>query len=128
MLLAHEHQHNETMLQLMQMVDGYEPVERDPGPRSEPAADGPEMVEVDGGEAEIGAGRHGFAYDNERPRHMREIERFLIDRTPVTNARLRRVPRRHRRRAADVLGARRRGRMGDARHGSRRSRSTRRCR
>ena len=26
MLLAHEHQHNETMLQLLQMVDGYEPV------------------------------------------------------------------------------------------------------
>ena len=25
MLLAHEHQHNETMLQLLQMVDGYEP-------------------------------------------------------------------------------------------------------
>ena len=29
MLLAHEHQHNETMLQLLQMVDGYEPVRRD---------------------------------------------------------------------------------------------------
>ena len=26
MLLAHEHQHNETMLQLLQMVDGYEPL------------------------------------------------------------------------------------------------------
>ena len=28
MLLAHELQHNETMLQLLQMVDGYEPVDR----------------------------------------------------------------------------------------------------
>jgi gamma-glutamyl hercynylcysteine S-oxide synthase len=84
MLLAHEHQHNETMLQLIQMVDGYEPVERDDGPAAEPVADGPEMVRVDGGEVEIGAGPDGFAYDNERPRHRREIEPFSIDRAPVT--------------------------------------------
>jgi gamma-glutamyl hercynylcysteine S-oxide synthase len=86
MLLAHEHQHNETMLQLIQMVDGYEPVERHPEPPGELGTDGPEMVAVDGGEVEIGAGPHGFAYDNERPRHRRQIEPFLIDRTPVTNA------------------------------------------
>jgi gamma-glutamyl hercynylcysteine S-oxide synthase len=86
MLLAHEHQHNETMLQLIQMVDGYEPVARDPEPRGEQAAGGPEMVRVDGGEVEIGAGPDGFAYDNERPRHVREVEPFRIDRTPVTNA------------------------------------------
>jgi iron(II)-dependent oxidoreductase len=85
MLIAHEHQHNETMLQLLQMVDGYEPVERDPGPASEPAGDGPEMVPVEGGEVEIGAGEGGFAYDNERSRHAVEIRPFLIDRTPVTN-------------------------------------------
>ncbi len=35
MLIAHEHQHNETMLQLLQMVDGYEP----PLERPDPAAD-----------------------------------------------------------------------------------------
>ncbi|MGH2960941.1 MAG: SUMF1/EgtB/PvdO family nonheme iron enzyme [Solirubrobacterales bacterium] len=85
MLLAHEHQHNETMLQLFQMVESYEPVERDPGPAAEPAAEGPEMVRVDGGESEIGAGPDGFAYDNERPRHGVELEPFWIDRTPVTN-------------------------------------------
>ncbi len=85
MLLAHEHQHNETMLQLFQMVESYEPVERDPGPAAEPAAEGPEMVRMDGGESEIGAGPDGFAYDNERPRHGVELEPFWIDRTPVTN-------------------------------------------
>ena len=85
MLIAHEHQHNETMLQLIQMVDSYEPVERDPAPAAEPAPDGPEMVRVEKGEVEIGAGPHGFAYDNERPRHPRELEEFWIDRTPVTN-------------------------------------------
>jgi iron(II)-dependent oxidoreductase len=85
MLIAHEHQHNETMLQLLQMVTGYEPVERDPAPAAEPVATGPEMVAVDGGEVEVGAGPEGFAYDNERPRHTVEIEPFEIDRTPVTN-------------------------------------------
>jgi len=86
MLLAHEHQHNETMLQLLQMVEAYEPVERDPEPAAEPAPDGPEMVRVDGGEVAIGAGAEGFAYDNERPRHGVDIESFWIDRAPVTNA------------------------------------------
>ena len=32
MLLAHEQQHNETMLQLLQMVDGYEPVDPSSAP------------------------------------------------------------------------------------------------
>jgi gamma-glutamyl hercynylcysteine S-oxide synthase len=86
MLLAHEHQHNETMLQLLQMVESYEPVEVDFGPAAEPVADGPEMVEVEGGDYEIGAGPRGFAYDNERPRHRVEVAPFAIDRTPVTNA------------------------------------------
>jgi iron(II)-dependent oxidoreductase len=86
MLLAHEHQHNETMLQLLQMVEGYEPVEVDSAPASEPVTDGPEMVELEGGGYEIGAGPRGFAYDNERPRHQVEVGPFAIDRSPVTNA------------------------------------------
>jgi iron(II)-dependent oxidoreductase len=85
MLIAHEHQHNETMLQLLQMIDGYEPVELDPGPAAEPVEEGPEMVLVEGGEHEVGAGADGFAYDNERPRHTVQLSAFLIDRTPVTN-------------------------------------------
>jgi iron(II)-dependent oxidoreductase len=85
MLIAHEHQHTETMLQLLQMVERYEPVEVDAGPRSEPAEDGPEMVLVPAGEREVGAPPVGFAYDNERPRHSDYGEAFWIDRTPVTN-------------------------------------------
>jgi iron(II)-dependent oxidoreductase len=84
LLLAHEHQHNETMLQLIQMVERYEPVEVEP-PAAGPVEGGPEMVRVDGGGVEIGAGPDGFAYDNERPRHRVELEPFWIDRTPVTN-------------------------------------------
>jgi iron(II)-dependent oxidoreductase len=74
------------MLQLLQMVESYDPVEVDRGPANEPVADGPEMIEVEGGAHEIGAGPTGFAYDNERPRHRVEMAPFLIDRTPVTNA------------------------------------------
>ncbi len=85
MLIAHEHQHNETMLQLLQMIESYEPAEVDPAPAAEPVTEGPEMVTVKGGEHEIGAPAGGFAYDNERPRHTVELEAFEIDRTPVTN-------------------------------------------
>jgi iron(II)-dependent oxidoreductase len=86
MILAHEHQHNETMLQLLQMVEPYEPVEHDRRPQQEPVADGPEMVQVAGGEYEVGAADSGFAYDNERPRHTVDLDPFWVDRTPVTNA------------------------------------------
>ena len=47
MLIAHEHQHNETMLQLLQMVDGYEPVRIDGTVVGEPVDAGPEMVAVE---------------------------------------------------------------------------------
>jgi iron(II)-dependent oxidoreductase len=86
MLIAHEHQHNETMLQLLQMVERYEPAASDPEPAAEPVADGPEMVLVEGGEHEIGAADAGFAYDNERPRHTVGLDPFWIDRRPVSNA------------------------------------------
>jgi gamma-glutamyl hercynylcysteine S-oxide synthase len=90
MLLAHEQQHNETMLQLLQMVDGYEPAS---AVRSRFVGHGPqnrdldgEMARVEGGAYEIGAPAHGFAYDNERARHAVELTPFEIDRTPVTSA------------------------------------------
>jgi iron(II)-dependent oxidoreductase len=86
MLLAHEQQHNETMLQLLQMVDGYEPVnEADLGPAATPPPPGPEMVAIEAAEYEIGAPSSGFAYDNERPRHSVGLAPFEIDRSPVTN-------------------------------------------
>jgi iron(II)-dependent oxidoreductase len=83
LLLAHELQHNETMLQLLQMVDGYQlpPTwSGAPAPTSDRGT-----VAVGAGEYEIGAPDGGFAYDNERPRHVVELDAFEIDRTPVTN-------------------------------------------
>jgi iron(II)-dependent oxidoreductase len=83
MLLAHELQHNETMLQLLQMVDGYAP--RPPLGTAPVDPGGPETIAVAAGRYEVGAGPRGFAYDNERPRHAVELEAFAIERTPVTN-------------------------------------------
>jgi iron(II)-dependent oxidoreductase len=101
MLIAHELQHQETMLQLLQMVDvggglrgaghrspGQMPVQWDrhfeyPPVRAMPRA--PETVRIEGGSYEIGAPAHGFAYDNERPRHAVELTPFEIDRFPVSN-------------------------------------------
>jgi gamma-glutamyl hercynylcysteine S-oxide synthase len=85
MLIAHELQHNETMLQLLQMVEGYEPGRPELW-GTEPVAGGPETIVLEGGEHEIGAPERGFAYDNERPRHTVELAPFEIDLAPVTNA------------------------------------------
>jgi iron(II)-dependent oxidoreductase len=104
MLIAHEHQHNETMLQLLMMVDGYrlpEAVEsvgclspgQAPGQlarrfeyppvRGMPRAS--RTIRVAGGQHAIGAPATEFAYDNERPRQMVELAPFEIDSWPVTN-------------------------------------------
>lgn len=85
LILAHEHQHNETMAQLLQMIDGYEPAAIDGSAAAEAVSEGPEMVTVTAGSYEIGAAAEGFAYDNERPRQAVELAGFEIDRTPVTN-------------------------------------------
>lgn len=102
MLLAHELQHNETMLQLLQLVDGYEASwgvgHLSPGQASGQLArrfeyppvrempHAPVTVLIAGGTYEIGAAERGFGYDNERPRHSVELAAFEIDRTPTSNA------------------------------------------
>ena len=89
LVLRHEQQHGETMLQTIQLarLDGYEPIGRPRAhPNGGPAPTGLEMVEIPAGECTIGASPHGFAYDNERPRHRTDVRRFLIGRTPITNA------------------------------------------
>jgi gamma-glutamyl hercynylcysteine S-oxide synthase len=89
MLLAHELQHNETMLQLLQLVEGYElpsGLKRDDISPRIPGTDAyGETVAIAGGEYDVGAPTRGFAYDNERPRHTVILDAFEIDRTPVSN-------------------------------------------
>jgi iron(II)-dependent oxidoreductase len=87
MVEQHEAQHTETVLQALQMLPagGYRPPRRAAGADAGPAAPAGERVEVPGGAFEMGAPEGGFAYDCERPRHLRRVEPFLIARRPVTN-------------------------------------------
>ena len=81
LVVRHEQQHNETMLQTLCLAGlqppGTEPVRCTPPP-------GPDMVTVEAGPFEMGTPANGFAYDNERPRHVVELPAFEIDRLPVT--------------------------------------------
>lgn len=90
MVLQHEYQHNETILQTLQLKLGkpYSPVVRFevPAPASRPTLSRGEMVRFPGGRVEIGTDDRGSAYDNERPRHRVELAPFWIDVNPVTNS------------------------------------------
>jgi iron(II)-dependent oxidoreductase len=59
-------------------------------PHGEPrlaALDGEDgWLEIPAGAFSMGAGPEGFAYDNERPRHLAQTGAFRIARRPVTNA------------------------------------------
>jgi len=111
MVLQHEYQHDETILQALQLKKGapYRAPRRmeieDPEgaggragspstsleARGAAAGSGESgeaaMVRFPGGEVEIGTDDRSEAYDNERPRHPVALDPFLIDRTPVTNGR-----------------------------------------
>jgi iron(II)-dependent oxidoreductase len=89
MVLRHEQQHNETMLQTIQLarLEYYEFAGRAPAPCVAVAAPtGLELIEIPSGECTIGAPAKGFAYDNERPRHRTDVRGYLIGRAPITNA------------------------------------------
>jgi gamma-glutamyl hercynylcysteine S-oxide synthase len=82
MVLRHELQHTETMRQAM-MIAGLLPAGE---PRITPLT-GPEgWVDIPAGPFEMGAAAQGFAYDNERPRHVELTAAFRIARRPVSNA------------------------------------------
>jgi iron(II)-dependent oxidoreductase len=96
LVVRHEQQHTETMLQTMELA--HLPAPHDPvipAPPADPefaGLTGLELVEVPAGACTIGApitasggGADDFAYDNERPRHQLELPAFRIGRVPVTN-------------------------------------------
>jgi iron(II)-dependent oxidoreductase len=89
MVLGHEQQHDETMLQTLMLarLDGYELAGRRVLPEStNRSPTGLDMIEVPAGPCTIGATARGFAYDNERPRHRTDVRAYLIGATPITNA------------------------------------------
>jgi gamma-glutamyl hercynylcysteine S-oxide synthase len=89
LVVQHEHQHDETMLATIQLMENFAhpdaddwrpaPVERDPAG----TADG--MIDIAGGPTAIGTDEHAWVYDNERPRYEVDVAAFRIDRKPVTN-------------------------------------------
>ncbi len=84
MVAEHEEQHQETLLQAMQILERppYAPARRRALPP--PAAVARDMVPVPGGPFLMGSKGESFAYDNEKPVHEVEVPDFLIDRVPVT--------------------------------------------
>jgi iron(II)-dependent oxidoreductase len=85
MILQHEAQHNETMLQTLQLKkgEGYKPKAQIELP--EGRAPEQEMLPIPGGEFVMGTDEHATALDNERSAHLVDLPGFLIDTTPVTN-------------------------------------------
>jgi iron(II)-dependent oxidoreductase len=86
MVLQHEYQHNETILQTLQLKLGapYSPPARFqlPSAAAQPLG---EMVRFPGAVVVIGTDDRTEAYDNERRRHLAEVRPFFIDVNPVTN-------------------------------------------
>ena len=87
MVAQHEYQHDETILQTLQLKTGepYRPLQRSPLPSGDAAGGASRMVRIAGGRVEIGTDDRRRAYDNERPRHTVELAPFWMDAYPVTN-------------------------------------------
>ena len=86
MVAEHEAQHTETVLQALQMLPGgaYRPPRARALPAPDPSDAAGEWCDIPAGAFAMGADG-GFAYDCERPRHVRELPAFRIARDPVTS-------------------------------------------
>jgi gamma-glutamyl hercynylcysteine S-oxide synthase len=83
LVAQHELQHQETMLQTLQLSGVEYPTPPHDGRRAAPK---PEDVLVAAGAFTLGTDEP-WAYDNERPAHVVELPAFSIERHPVTNER-----------------------------------------
>jgi gamma-glutamyl hercynylcysteine S-oxide synthase len=96
MVIEHEYQHQETVAYLLQMLDpklkrmaqtsvsGGESGYTSNAEEHRLKSMLPRMVNVAGGEFEMGSAGEAFAYDNEKPAHAVELSDFRIDSYPVT--------------------------------------------
>ena len=88
MVVQHEHQHDETMLATLQLMEQFAHPDadgRDPRRVGSGSTALPADVLVDGGTFEMGTSTDSWAYDNERPAQEVTLEPFRIDTVPVTN-------------------------------------------
>jgi len=81
MVVRHELQHRETMLQTLAIAGLLAPREGVLAPLEGQQ----EWIEVPAGRFAMGSPEEGFAYDNERPRHERSTDAYRIARLPVSN-------------------------------------------
>jgi iron(II)-dependent oxidoreductase len=84
LVVQHELQHQETMLQTLQLSGLAYPTPPHDELRPQPR---PEDVLVPAGPFTLGTSDESWAYDNERPAHVVELPAFRIERHPVTNDR-----------------------------------------
>jgi gamma-glutamyl hercynylcysteine S-oxide synthase len=88
MVIQHEHQHDETMLATIQLMEDFAHPDAASWRPKAVASEDAGMVDVAGGPFLMGTD-DAWAYDNERPQHQAEVAPFRIDRTPVTNGQYR---------------------------------------
>jgi iron(II)-dependent oxidoreductase len=88
MVAQHEAQHQETILQAIQLRGAelaYDPpFAGTPPPRPDRRPAGTSVL-VPAGAFAMGTDDRSWAYDNERPRHVRTLDAYRIDAKPVTN-------------------------------------------
>jgi iron(II)-dependent oxidoreductase len=86
-VLQHESQHNETILQTLQLKAGspYRPARRLSLPVATATVQPGAMVRFPGGTVTVGTDDLSAAYDNERPRNRVTLRPFHIDVAPVRN-------------------------------------------
>lgn len=85
MVAQHEAQHDETLLQTLQLMPpgAYSPC-MGALPPGDDAPGAPDPIDVPGGTMVMGAAPGRGALDCEQPAHAREVRPFRIDRNPVT--------------------------------------------
>jgi ergothioneine biosynthesis protein EgtB len=86
LVIEHEYQHQETLAYLLQLLapelkSGIRSQDTEGAAHHSPLSD---MVSIPGGPCEIGSRGYPFAYDNEQPPHVVELDGFRMDRYPVT--------------------------------------------
>jgi iron(II)-dependent oxidoreductase len=86
LVVQHEHQHDETMLATLQLMaePGYRPAGPAP-PRPVAHPSWPDEIWIPGGPFAMGTDQDSWAYDNERPAHVVDVDPFWIDTFPITN-------------------------------------------
>jgi dimethylhistidine N-methyltransferase len=86
LIIRHELQHNETMLQTLQIAGLPTGLAGAADITVSCDDDGLDLIPLAGGQLDIGSERGaGFSYDNEQPRRRIEVAAFQIGRFPVSN-------------------------------------------